>query len=244
MTEWLNLQRCGHNDLPLPKYETQSSAGIDFPACLTRPCREVPAGAAFSETRPFICCHPNVPASHEGNNWCHENISEFRKRSFTNKQWHHHQRSNKRLHVNPDSWRQAWNTIEKADTIRLVIYPHETIMVPLGFKCEFGSNADIVVNHVLMLHARSSIGIKGLELANNTGIIDPDYRGELFAAMFNRNDDMPIIVEHGDRLVQGVILQCGQALITEKDFLEKTSRGGSGFGSTGVKVVGGEQTKR
>jgi dUTP pyrophosphatase len=237
MTEWLNFQRCDHNDLPLPMYETQSSAGVDFSACLTRPCREVPAGASFSETRPFICCHPNVLASHEGNDWCSEYISEFRKRSSVDHIWHIHQKSNKRILVNP-SVLTAWSTQEKADTIRLVIYPHETIMVPLGFKCEFGSNDDSV-NHVLMLHARSSIGMKGLELANNTGIIDPDYRGELFAVMYNRNDNMPIIVEHGDRLVQGVILQCGQALISEQNELNETNRGGGGFGSTGVKGHGG-----
>lgn len=234
MTEWLNFQRCESNDLSLPKYETQSSAGVDFSACLTRPCREVPAGASFSETRPFICCHPNVMASHEGNNWCSQNISEFRKRANVDQRWHHHQKSNKRLRVNPSA-SDTWENIEKADTIRLVIYPHETVMIPLGFKCEFGSN-DTTVNHVLMLHARSSIGMKGLELANNTGIIDPDYRGELFAVMYNRNDNMPLIVEHGDRLVQGVILQCGQALISEHSTLKDTNRGGGGFGSTGIKM--------
>ena len=235
MTEWLNLLRCEHNDLPLPKYETAYSAGIDFSACLTRPCREVPAGASFANTRPFICCHPNVLASHEGNNWCAENISAFRQRANVDQAWHIHQKSNKRLHVNPDA-SEVWSSIEKTDTIRLVIYPHETIMIPLGFKCSFGSNDGNGCNYALMLHTRSSIGMKGLELANNTGIIDPDYRGELFAVIYNRNDNMPIIIDHGDRLVQGVILKCNQALIAEKNALEETARGGGGFGSTGMRL--------
>jgi dUTP pyrophosphatase len=103
-------------------------------------------------------------------------------------------------------------------------------MVPLGLKTEFGQS------YVLMLHVRSSTGMRGLELANQTGIIDPDYRGELWAVVYNRNRETPIIVEHGDRLVQGVMLAFNQAIIEEANVCE-TDRGEGGFGSTGTKLT-------
>ena len=103
-------------------------------------------------------------------------------------------------------------------------------MVSLGYKCEFGKA------YVLMLHIRSSIGMMGLELANSTGIIDPDYRGELWAVIYNRNEKTPIQINHGDRLVQGVMLGFNQAIIEQGDVCD-TSRGEGGFGSTGVELT-------
>lgn len=207
VTEWLKLQRLPENDLPIPQYESDHSAGVDFSACLTRPCRLVPEGATFKETQPFVCCDPTQEGSHYGG------------MVGTNPS------ANKRLRIDPDA---EWNYI-KAPVIKLVIWPGETIMVPLGFKCEFGQS------YVLMLHVRSSIGMRGLTLANQTGIIDPDYRGELWAVIHNRNRNTPITVEHGDRLVQGVMLGFNQAVITEAD-VDTTSRGEGGFGSTGVSA--------
>lgn len=110
----------------------------------------------------------------------------------------------------------------------LEINPGETIMVPLGFKCEFG---DLCVLH---LHVRSSIGLNGFLLANGTGIIDPDYRGELFACMYNRTDQPQSIV-HGQRIVQGILVECQRPVITEAA-VSNTARGEGGFGSTGTMI--------
>jgi dUTP pyrophosphatase len=210
MTEWLKLERLLENDLPLPRYESEYSAGVDFSACLTRPCRFVPEGATFRESQPFVCCDPTQPGAHFVNQTTVTAPSHL---------------TNKRLRVDPNTK----FTYIKANTIRLVISPGETIMIPLGFKCEFGRA------YVLMLHMRSSIGMRGLELANQTGIIDPDYRGELFAVVYNRNRTMPITIDHGDRIVQGVMLGFNQAIIDESTVGE-TNRGEGGFGSTGVSA--------
>jgi dUTP pyrophosphatase len=213
VTEWLKLERLAENDLPIPRYESDHSAGVDFSACLTRPCRLVPEGGTFKESRPFVCCDPTQEGAHLGGM---TNLSPDN---------NHIIMSNKRLRIDPDG---DWNYI-KASIVRLIIWPGETIMIPLGFKCEFGES------YVLMLHVRSSIGMRGLELANQTGIIDPDYRGELFAVVYNRNKQTPIVIEHGDRIVQGVMLGFNQAIITEAE-VDQTERGEGGFGSTGVSA--------
>lgn len=203
MTEWLILERMLSNDLPLPKYETLHSAGVDFPACLTRPQRLVPEAASFGHTVPFFQLL---------NGTRHELTTIIKSES------------------GPDLDRNVMEYINSLNIAKEVyIYPKETIMISLGYRCEFGKA------YVLMLHIRSSIGMMGLELANSTGIIDPDYRGELWAVLHNRNSNKPIRIKHGDRLVQGVMLGFNQAII-EEGLVEKTVRGDGGFGSTGVQA--------
>lgn len=123
-----------------------------------------------------------------------------------------------------------------ADRLVLTIRPHETIMVPLGWIVEFGAQ------FVLHIHVRSSVGLKGLNLANGTGIVDPDYRGELFACLWNRTDQN-IEIPHGKRFVQGVLIKFNQAIITEVDELSETIRGQGGFGSTGDELKVGQESE-
>lgn len=108
---------------------------------------------------------------------------------------------------------------------KIVFEPHQTRMISLGFKCEFGEQ------YVLTMHVRSSIGLKGFILANGTGIIDPDYRGELYACMFNKTNRQ-LVIRHGQRIVQGVLLKFERPVITERE-VGDTKRGDKGFGSTG-----------
>lgn len=198
MTEWLLLERLPNNDLPLPKYETINSAGVDFPACLTRPQRLVPEAASYKNTIPFLQLFNG-------------NRKEFNDGEVNNE----------------EALLQRISELSLSKEV--TIHPKETIMVSLGYKCEFGQA------YVLLLHIRSSIGMMGLELANSTGIIDPDYRGELWAVLHNRNATKPIKIKHGDRLVQGVMLGFNQAII-EEGTVRSTARGIGGFGSTGVTI--------
>lgn len=114
---------------------------------------------------------------------------------------------------------------EVSKDIVLSISPRETLMIPLGFKCSFSPTC------FLALYVRSSIGIMGLRLANGTGIIDPDFRGELFAVVHNYTDSV-IDVKDGERIVQGVLTYFSQAIVKE-DLVDQTERGTGGYGSTG-----------
>lgn len=111
------------------------------------------------------------------------------------------------------------------ESSELHLSPNEIVMVSLGFKCEFNDG------HVMQIHVRSSMGLRNLVLANGTGIIDSDYRGEMYACVFNRGKEK-LVISHGQKIVQGVILPCYQAAIQESSVTD-TERGDGGFGSTG-----------
>ena len=83
------------------------------------------------------------------------------------------------------------------------------------------------------LYPRSSIVKTPLRLANSVGIIDAGYRGQIMCA-FDNISDLEYVVKKGTRLVQ----ICGPYLepitFKIKNELTSTSRGNSGFGSTGI----------
>jgi dUTP pyrophosphatase len=66
----------------------------------------------------------------------------------------------------------------------------------------------------------------------NEGVIDGEYRGELFIGVFNLQDDA-VQVEEGDRI--GQIIFQSQEIVTweERKTLTISDRGTEGFGSTG-----------
>lgn len=65
------------------------------------------------------------------------------------------------------------------------------------------------------------------------GVIDPDYRGEVFVLLFNHNDQ-DFYVKAGDRIAQLIIEKCSLPLVEEVNELDQTERGEGAFGSTGV----------
>jgi len=91
-------------------------------------------------------------------------------------------------------------------------------------------------NMVLLIFARSSLARKkGLVLSNSVGVIDQDYCGpedEIKASVYNFTDK-DVIVEKGERIVQGIFLPVFIANFTEVQEITQKSRGG--FGSTGNK---------
>lgn len=79
---------------------------------------------------------------------------------------------------------------------------------------------------------RSGQGVRGLVLGNLVGNIDPDYRGEVKACLWNRSDT-PITVEPMDRIAQLVVVATFHPTWLEVQDLSDTDRGTGGFGSTG-----------
>jgi dUTP pyrophosphatase len=77
---------------------------------------------------------------------------------------------------------------------------------------------------------RSGLGTAGLVLANGTGLIDPDYRGEISVALWNRSDSSMRVLSL-DRIAQLVVVPFVRvAGVPVGDAV----RGDGGFGSTGV----------
>lgn len=78
---------------------------------------------------------------------------------------------------------------------------------------------------------RSSISNTGHILANSVGVIDSDYRGEIYVRFKTVPDSREY--EVGDRVCQLIILPNTPLEIEEVEELSSTERGEGGFGSTG-----------
>ena len=104
--------------------------------------------------------------------------------------------------------------------------PSETKLIKLGISCEPEDG------RAYFLLPRSSISKTPLRLANSIGLIDGGYRGEIMAPCDNIKD-FEYKVKKGQRLFQLVAADCSPIRYKIVDELSETSRGDSGFGSTG-----------
>lgn len=96
-----------------------------------------------------------------------------------------------------------------------------------------GLSIAIPVGHVGEIYTRSGNGVKsGIVLANQVGIIDADYRGELMVALKNESAHT-FNVKEGNRIAQMKIAPVHRASPDIVDELPPTLRGAGGFGSTG-----------
>ena len=110
----------------------------------------------------------------------------------------------------------------------VTIRPGERILIPTGIAISISSPY-----YVALLCARSGLAAKsGIALANGIGVIDSDYRGEIFAAMIN-NSSTEYTVQPGERIAQLMFMPIERAAFTVTDCLDETERGVGGFGSTG-----------
>ena len=92
---------------------------------------------------------------------------------------------------------------------------------------------EIPEGYHMKVFLRSSTGDKTkLRLANQTGIIDSDYRGELMLLIENLGRERVFIAE-GQRIAQGMIEKNEEVFFEEVKELSETERGAGGFGSTG-----------
>ena len=94
-----------------------------------------------------------------------------------------------------------------------------------------GVSLAIPEGHVGLVYVRSSLGAQGLMLANGTGVIDSDYRGEILLKLVARKH--PVAIDHGDRIAQIVIAPIITPELEQVETLDDTVRGTGGFGSTG-----------
>ena len=110
----------------------------------------------------------------------------------------------------------------------IVIMPNSTVavktgnyfLVPKGFEVQIRSRSGLALNY-------------GIFVLNSPGTIDHGYTGEVRVILHNVSDK-PFEVNKGDRIAQAVIAPVVTMPVLIVDHLEKTERGDSGFGSTGI----------
>ena len=117
----------------------------------------------------------------------------------------------------------------------------ETMLIDLEIQCKMVHVNQIVENvttveieepESFMLVPRSSIFRTPLRQANNIGIIDSGYRGNIMVPVDNRSNE-DYIVKPKERLFQLVHPSLKPISIELVDDLDDTKRGSGGFGSTG-----------
>jgi dUTP pyrophosphatase len=88
--------------------------------------------------------------------------------------------------------------------------------------------------HAGLVLPRSGLASKhGLTLANAPGLIDSGYRGELICSVVNLDPHESVKIARGDRIAQLVVVEVPERRPGWVDELPHSSRGESGFGSTG-----------
>ena len=123
--------------------------------------------------------------------------------------------------------------LDLASTERIVVLP--TKIAKEAYKVPTGIAVEIPDGYYGSIHLRSSMGANSkLRLANQTGIIDSDYRGEIMLLIENVGTFQEII-EAGDRIAQLILHKGEPVVMQEVKELKKTKRGTKGFGSTGKK---------
>lgn len=118
-----------------------------------------------------------------------------------------------------------------ADTIgeSAPIYPGETKLIGTGIAME------IPEGYFGAIYARSGLATKkGLRPANCVGIIDSDFRGQIYTPLYNDSSSPKTIGAH-ERIAQLVIQPyAADAKLVADNKLSDTERGEGGFGSTGT----------
>jgi len=115
----------------------------------------------------------------------------------------------------------------------IYLYPNQVTIIDTGIKLNIKSNTTCA-----LILPRSGLGAKhGIILANNVGLIDPDYQGPIKVALWNRNKEAPPFkIQRKDRIAQILFTPIERPnLQIVQEFSNKTVRGEGGFNHTGVK---------
>ena len=109
----------------------------------------------------------------------------------------------------------------------ITLAPGERRLIPTGIAISIPKGT------VAILSARSGLSYKkGIAAANGIGVIDSDYRGEIFFSSINLSGEA-YTVTPGERICQMMLMPVLAMNMIECDSLDDTERGAGGFGSTG-----------
>lgn len=109
----------------------------------------------------------------------------------------------------------------------IVIHPFQIAKVPTGIALA------IPEGYEGQVRSRSGLASKhGICVVNSPGTIDSGYRGECGVALVNLGND-PYTINDGDRIAQLLVKKVDPIELVLVEKLSETTRGTSGFGSTG-----------
>lgn len=118
----------------------------------------------------------------------------------------------------------------------LDLYACEAAHIGPGERWSVGTGVavEIPAGHAGLVLPRSGLAKNhGIALVNGPGLIDSGYRGEIRVLLLNTDPAEVFRVAPGDRIAQLVIAPIALAEPIEREALADSTRGESGFGSSG-----------
>ena len=112
-------------------------------------------------------------------------------------------------------------------TQALILQAGERALVKTGVRIAMPDG------YVGLVHPRSGLAAKhGITVLNTPGTVDAGYRGEIMVTLYNSSrEDFEIAA--GDRIAQLVFQKVERARFIPVEVLPESSRGETGFGSSG-----------
>ena len=112
----------------------------------------------------------------------------------------------------------------------LILKSKQTELIPTGISIHIENQS-----YAGLILPRSGLGHNhGIVLGNIVGLIDSDYRGQLFVSCWNRSD-VEYKIEPYDRIAQLIFITIDQPKFKVVDTFEKSILGSDGFGSSWKK---------
>lgn len=106
----------------------------------------------------------------------------------------------------------------------------ETAFVHTGLKIA------VPATYEAQVRPKSGLALKhAVTVLNTPGTVDSGYRGEICVILINHGKE-PFHVQKHTKIAQMVICPVVHAEVVEVGSLDETTRGESGFGSTGIKL--------
>jgi dUTP pyrophosphatase len=119
--------------------------------------------------------------------------------------------------------------LDLRSVVDVEVGPGERAMVPTGIAVA------IPDGYAGLVLPRSGLASSyGLTMANAPGLIDAGYRGEVICAVVNLDRKESVKIARGDRIAQLVVVAVPELDPAWVDELPPSTRGESGFGSTGI----------
>ena len=117
---------------------------------------------------------------------------------------------------------------DEMDAGEICLHPGERRALPSGVAIQ-----PLTPGIAGFVYSRSGLGaIQGLTVAQGTGVIDPDYRGEITVVLRNTSTE-PRRLRRGERIAQLVFQPAFQVTLETVPVLDATARGAGGFGHSG-----------
>jgi len=132
-----------------------------------------------------------------------------------------------------------YNGNQKYDSkFSMPLAPGDFMKVPTGMAFEPVSDDELELKpnevwYVKIVPRSGLAASKGLSIVNAPGVVDCDYRGEVFILLIN-NGKSEIQINNGDRIAQAIVSKATIPQISIVDNITKTERDDGGFGSSGI----------